>query len=657
MTIHEILKNHFGYASFRPGQEQPITHVINKNNALIVMPTGGGKSLCFQVPALYFKGITLVVSPLIALMKDQVDQLNKLKIPATFINSSISASEQSQRLQNMRNGQYKIVYIAPERFASNYFMQTLSQVKIALFAIDEAHCISQWGHDFRPSFLHLKQAIKQLENPPVIALTATATKKVQADIIAQLNLNKIETFVSGFDRPNLKYFSVPLNEEKKKKELLRIIKSIKGSGVVYATTKKTVEDISTHLQNNGLHAQGYHAGMEKEQRSQIQNDWISNKTAIIVATNAFGMGIDKADVRFVIHYNAPGSMEAYYQEAGRAGRNGKNAFCLLFHSYRDRRIQEFLIENSFPSEGNIRLLYSFLFSLNQHHIHLTHKELAQRSGMHEMQVGAAIKLMERYGILERMSHSVTSFQAKLLVSFERALSATKRSENQQKIITYLNHTAHESHPLEHTLSKLEMSSSQFSTTIAALVKKKLIFYAPPFKGRGITLLQNKMEWDQVPIDWKAYHTQQKGQFAKLDEVEAYTKSTICRRKHILAYFGAQYKKENCGACDICLEWRSPEADAEEDNSNDNLKVITSAVREFDGVFGITTIANILKGNSEQRFSKRRIDENAYFGTLSKLELKHIIKLIYVTINNKYIIKTDDTYPVLFISAAGERFIR
>jgi ATP-dependent DNA helicase RecQ len=657
MTAQQTLKKYFNYDDFRPGQSEVIEHTVSKQNSLVVMPTGSGKSLCFQIPALMQDGITIVISPLIALMKDQVDQLVRLKIPATLINSSITVDEQSQRIHDIENGDYKIVYIAPERFNSQKFMESIRKVPISLFAIDEAHCISQWGHDFRPSYLRLKDVIKSLNSPPVIALTATATTRVQEDILEQLNISEIETFVSGFDRPSLKFIAVGLNEEKKRKELIRIVKSIKGSGIVYVATKKAVADISSFLSDNSMPAAGYHGGMEKHQRNDAQNNWLNNNPQIIVATNAFGMGIDKPDVRLVIHYNTPGSMEAYYQEAGRAGRDGRISYCLLFHSYRDRRIQEFLIENSFPTKETIHEIYDFLFDMGRSEILLTYNEIASRTGAHEMQVGAAIKTLEKQNLLKRMTKSYITFQANLIVSNERALSATKRAPLQHKLINYFVSKQDNVFELNETLAFLEISQEQFSATIHNIEKKKLIHYTPPFRGRGIELISPKVEWEKIGIDWTSYQKQMDLQYKKLDNIENYANTPSCRRKYILEYFGEKCEDKNCKGCDICLNWKSPEAGDESTSGDDPIKLIVHCIWEYDGKFGITTIANILKGNSEDRFTKRRIDESVYFGAIKNLEVKAIIRFIYVTIKKQFVRKQGNDYPVLFVTNNGISFLK
>lgn len=342
----ELLQKHYGYPDFRPGQAEIIQNILEGRDTLAVMPTGAGKSLCFQLPALLLPGITLVISPLISLMKDQVDALTAVGIPSAFINSSLSASEVSATMYQAGCGEYKLLYIAPERLETEQFQVLVRQMEVSFVAIDEAHCVSQWGHDFRPSYRAVGTFISRLSKPPVIgAFTATATEHVKQDIIELLGLKQPETYFTGFDRPNLS-FTVLRGENKQDFILHYLQENREQSGIIYAATRKEVDILNTLLSRQGYAAGKYHAGMTDEERRVSQEDFIRDNISIMVATNAFGMGIDKPDVRYVIHYNMPKNMEAYYQEAGRAGRDGEPGECILLFGAQDVMLQKYLIEQT-----------------------------------------------------------------------------------------------------------------------------------------------------------------------------------------------------------------------------------------------------------------------------------------------------------------------
>lgn len=345
----KTLKQYFGYSSFREGQEQIITNIMQGNDTLGIMPTGGGKSICFQIPALLFSGLTLVISPLISLMKDQVDSLNSIGIPATFINSSLNQGEISGRIRGASMGTYKILYVAPERLESGLFRAITGGMDISLVAVDEAHCISQWGHDFRPSYRNIAPFIDSLPKRPVVAaFTATATEEVNRDIVKLLGMNASSVYVLGFNRKNL-FFSV-IRGQNKKDFVLDYLAASKGqSGIIYAATRKEVDNLYSVLAKKGYPVGRYHAGMSDADRLKTQEAFIYDNLSIMVATNAFGMGIDKSNVRYVIHYNMPKNMEAYYQEAGRAGRDGDSGHCILLFNPQDIILQKFLIEQTISS--------------------------------------------------------------------------------------------------------------------------------------------------------------------------------------------------------------------------------------------------------------------------------------------------------------------
>lgn len=346
MNKFEILKHYFGHDTFRDGQENIIDNISNGNDALCIMPTGGGKSICYQIPALMSDGIAIVISPLISLMKDQVTSLNQNGIRAAYINSTLTSAQQSRAIYNAMRGEYKLIYVAPERLEVPAFLNLCNSIKISLIAVDEAHCVSQWGHDFRPSYLKIADFISKLDNRPVIsAFTATATDAVKRDILNLLGLKNPYQITTGFDRKNL-FFAVK-RPQRKQKELLAIVSEHKNqSGIIYCATRKNVEKVSDFLNDNGYRSLIYHAGLNSEIRNRNQEDFINDRCNLIVATNAFGMGIDKPDVRFVVHYNMPKNLENYYQEAGRAGRDGENSDCILLYSPADVHTQRFFIENN-----------------------------------------------------------------------------------------------------------------------------------------------------------------------------------------------------------------------------------------------------------------------------------------------------------------------
>ncbi|WP_125581576.1 DNA helicase RecQ [Levilactobacillus cerevisiae] len=366
VAAQKVLKTVFGYDEFRPGQKAVIEHVMAGENSLAIMPTGGGKSLCYQIPAMLFDGITVVVSPLISLMKDQVDALNDSGIPATFINSSLDWPDIQERLAALHNGDYKLLYIAPERLDSAAFIQALASLPIDLLAVDEAHCISQWGHDFRPSYLALSTAIEQLPtHPQVLALTATATEQVAVDIRQQLRIDAANEVNTGFARDNLNLTVV--KDQDTDRYILDYLKVNKGeAGIIYASTRKEVDRVTKLLQRQHIDVAPYHAGLDENVRRQNQEDFLYDRVQVMVATNAFGMGIDKSNVRFVIHAQVPGTLEAYYQEAGRAGRDGLPSEAILLYRASDLQIQRFFIDQSEMDEEHRQREYRKLQVMNRY---------------------------------------------------------------------------------------------------------------------------------------------------------------------------------------------------------------------------------------------------------------------------------------------------
>ena len=397
MELLDALKQHFGYDAFRKGQEAIVRSVLSGRPTIAILPTGGGKSLCYQLPALLLQGTTVVVSPLVALMKDQVDGLRARGIAATFVNSSLPESERQDRQGALRRGEYRLVYVAPERFKSASFLSAMADLTVPLLAVDEAHCISAWGHDFRPEYQQLARAREQVRAERVLALTATATPEVRRDIADALELRDPRVFVAGFDRPNLFIEVLRVSGDKDKLGRLVALSRSGGPGIVYAATRKNVEKVVGVLRASEIDAVGYHAGMGDAERTAVQERFVRGEARVIVATNAFGMGVDKADIRFVAHFDVPRSLEAYYQEIGRAGRDGLGSHALLLFNFADVMMQRRMIEAGRPSRDLVEHAWEAARALLKGSI----EKVARSCGCSAPELSGAVRLLESAGHLER----------------------------------------------------------------------------------------------------------------------------------------------------------------------------------------------------------------------------------------------------------------
>lgn len=404
-TPEQALQRYFQLDHFRPPQREIVQCILDGHPTLVIMPTGGGKSLCYQLPAMLLPGVTLVISPLIALMKDQVDALKQRGIPAAMVNSSQSWPEQRAILESLRRKELKLLYVAPERFRAQSFVDALSSVEISLFAVDEAHCISQWGHDFRPDYMRMGEALQRLGNPLCAAFTATATPDVQDDICRNLQLHSPHRFVSGFARGNLTFNIRQCKGKADKYRRMRSLIESHRNAIIYCATRKSVEEVSDWLQEDAIDHVVYHGGLSDSDRSAAQERFIGKQSHVAVATNAFGMGIDRDDIRLVCHYEMPGSVEAYYQEAGRAGRDGLPSHCELLFNYADKRVQEFFIEGANPLPALIQGVYAHLHSAadSKHEVAIPIEELTQQlgKGINGMAVSSALSTLRRLGRIER----------------------------------------------------------------------------------------------------------------------------------------------------------------------------------------------------------------------------------------------------------------
>jgi len=650
------LREHFGFADFREGQREVITAVLEGKDAVVVMPTGSGKSLCYQLPAMMFSGATLVVSPLIALMKDQVDALKARDLPATFINSSIAEREQWARIDALRQGHFKLVYVAPERFRSSRFLEALRSISVSLFAVDEAHCISTWGHDFRPDYLRLKGVIQALNatggGARTVALTATATPYVRSDIIQQLGLREPQTFVSGFDRPNLTIDVVHTEKENEKvARIKRLAKTHDGSGIIYASTRKAVEQVALQLQGQGLSVSAYHAGMGDAVRVRAQEDFMAGRTQMIVATNAFGMGIDKPDIRFVAHYQMPGSIEAYYQEIGRAGRDGLPSSCVLLFNYADKNTHDFFIEGSYPSAEVVQDVYNALVATGLKRIELSASEIAKRTGArNEMAVQSSLYLLERAGHIQRVANSGNS--------------GGRGSAGNP--------------PWNANPGTAGVSPALAATDSTASNQ--------PRRTRGIVMLDSvpatKLRVTPNDVERRAALERR-----KLREIIEFCYTEYCYRAHILDYFGDRHHPRQCGTCGNCSSHtaaRTPltsadmlsDTGARGPNEKDgraisglavpraltddellHVRKILACASRMKGRFGKNMLAGTLRGSAAKNVMQAHLNELSTYGLLKDKRQDDILLYIDALCAARCLRVSPGEYPTVSITEVGERVMR
>ncbi|MFH1296674.1 MAG: ATP-dependent DNA helicase RecQ [Bacteroidota bacterium] len=565
MDTRQILLKYWGYDSFRPLQEEIIQSVLEGRDTLVLLTTGGGKSICYQVPALARAGLCLVISPLIALMKDQVDNLKKRGIPAAAIYSGMHRDEIDLVLSNAKFGGTKLLYISPERLESTQMRDAIDRMKINLLAVDEAHCVSQWGYDFRPPYLKIAEIRPYIPGIPILALTATATPKVVKDIQKKLQFRKEHLFQQSFERKNLIY--VVIKEEDKQQRLLRIIRKVKGPGIVYVRNRRETKQIASFLGKNNLPADFYHAGLDAKTRERRQQAWMNEEKRVIVATNAFGMGIDKPNVRFVVHLDLPDCIEAYFQEAGRAGRDLKRAYAILLYEEADILDARQALKTAYPSLKVIRSIYQAVGNFLQLPVGSGHDEsfefditsFSEQFKFQPVIVYNALKFLgkEGYIALNDGWHN----PSKLFIKANK--EGLYRFQVANETYDHFLKTLLRSYPGLFTdfvmihegelARRVEMTPEQLTKHLKYLDKQGILDYVPRTTKPMIVFLQERVNPDHLSISPENYKHRLEEATKRLDALIGYTEETRkCRSQALLAYFGETNSKR-CGMCDVCLE--------------------------------------------------------------------------------------------------------
>jgi len=572
VTSSEILKHYWGYAQFRPPQDQIIDAVLKKHDVVAILPTGGGKSVCFQVPTLMMEGICLVITPLIALMQDQVKQLKQLGIPAVAIHSGMHHREIDITLDNCIYGNNKFLYLSPERLQTELFQERVKKMNVCLVAIDEAHCISQWGYDFRPPYLKIAELRKLKPEVPFIALTASATRLVKEDIIQKLELKTVQLFQKSFARDNLSF--VIRKTETKEKKLLEVLRKVGGPAIVYVRSRKATVALAGLLSKNSISSTYYHAGLQHDERMLRQEEWISNRSRVMVATNAFGMGINKADVRVVVHMDLPENLESYYQEAGRAGRDGKRSYAAIIFHESDVLSLRSKVQQSQPAQDQLKTIYQALANYYQIAVGSSQGEsydfelddFCKRYDLKSMTVYPVLKKLEEFGFIElnesfyRPSVLHISMDKKRLYEFQVAHA---RYDLLIKTLMrlyggelYTDFTAISETQIAQVM---KLTPQEVNIELEQLHKLQLMVYEPKNESPKVTFLTPRQDADRLHIDRIEFDRRRELHFSKMEAMINYVEQDHrCRMQLIQEYFD-EVTYETCGMCDVCITRKKNES--------------------------------------------------------------------------------------------------
>jgi ATP-dependent DNA helicase RecQ len=589
LTIHQILKQYWGYDSFRPLQEQVISSVLEGKDTLALMPTGGGKSICYQIPGLAKNGLCLVISPLIALMKDQVENLRRKNITAYAIFSGMSRREVINSLKVAAQSNCKFLYVSPERLGTSLFKEYLPALDINLIAVDEAHCISQWGYDFRPPYLKIASLREELPEVPVLALTASATSDVQDDICENLQFKVKNIFRQSFERPNLSYSVFKVDSRINK--IIDIMRGVPGTAIVYCKSRKRTKEISDLIQMHGISSDFYHAGLTQEERNRKQEAWLGDKVRVIVCTNAFGMGIDKPNVRVVIHADSPDCVENYYQEAGRAGRDGSQAYAVLLHNERDVTELNESISVRYPSLEQIRNIYQAICNYLQipsgsgedEYFNFDITDFTKKFRLNSREVFYSLKALEQDGWLSFNEQVFLPPTVQFTTNKDYLYQFEKDYPQLEPLVKTLlrSYEGIFEYPVsvsEHVIARLlNKEIEEIKTQLTSLHHHRIIEYIPQKDTPQVFFIRSRIKADDVSLNMKAFNNRKENHITRVNAMINYIHERAeCRSKIIASYFGDQ-KVTSCGICDNCLEQKSIRLSKEEfDHINDR---IVNSVRE------------------------------------------------------------------------------
>ena len=677
------LLSRFGLTSFRPGQREVVDAVAAGQDVMCVMPTGGGKSLCYQLPSLARRGTTIVVSPLIALMKDQVDTMHRLGIRARLINSSLSQSQQADVMREMASGDLDLVYVAPERLRNHRFLESVAPANVTLLAVDEAHCVSEWGHDFRPDYSRLGQFRQRyLNNVQTIALTATATPTVREDICSLLQLQEPQVFVTGFARTNLRFgVSHCKTDREKSDQLAAYLQQQTGAGIIYAATRKRCEELAEWLPSKANRPIGvYHGGMHPDERRRVQELFMHGDLPAIVATNAFGMGIDKSNIRYVVHFNMPGSLEAYYQEAGRAGRDGQMSDCALMFSYNDRYIQEFFIENRYPSRETVRKVYEYLLSRDEDPIEMTLDQVRDAINVKDGSeaIGTSETLLARAGVLKRLDSNANYAMLRIDSNAPTMLDfLPKEAKLRRKVMTAIEKIVGRRRGEDVFVRPTRLAEmagverDQLARTLRELQRLKAFDYVPPFRGRAVHFTQRDIPFDDLNIDFEELERRKAVEYQKLEAVIGFARTSGCRQRVILDYFGDP-DVSNCGNCDRCAPSDTPRLARGNDVSaneplrgvnNDALirgvQVVLSGVARMHGRFGKNLVAQMLCGSKNKKLQQWKLHRLSTYGLLGVLKQSEVVEVIDALVQAGMLEQreVDQRRPTIQLTDPGRRVMK